>query len=92
MLLTLLLDALGAVGEAQFMIVLFQFFFLGVLPVGVLIYLLVQVANQRLDEQLDHDWTEQKAQAAAMKRLATWMLILLCCTFMSIMWSHWPAE
>jgi hypothetical protein len=92
MLLTLLLDALSAVGEARAMVLLLELLFLGVLPLGVLIYLLVQLANQRLDEQLDHEWTEQKAQAAARKRSATWILLLLCCAFMGVMWSNWPAD
>jgi len=92
MLLTLLLDALSAVGEAKAMVFLLELLFLGVLPFGVLIYLLVRLANQRLDEHFDYEWTAQKAQAAASKRSTTWLLILLCCAFMGVMWSHWPAD
>lgn len=91
-MLILLLDALGAVGAAKAMETIARLLFLGVLPLGVLIYLLVQLANQRLDEQLDHEWDEQKAQAVANKRSTTWLFIFLCCAFIGVMWSNWPAD
>jgi uncharacterized BrkB/YihY/UPF0761 family membrane protein len=86
MFLTLLLDALSGVGEGKALALFAKLLFLGLVPLGLLIYLLVQLANQRLDERLDHEWTEQKAQAAAVKRYQTLFLLLLCCVFIGFTW------
>ena len=82
----LILDALGAIGMGKAMEAIALLLFLGALPGGVIIYLLVQLANQHLDEQLDHEWTAQKAAAAATKRHHTWFVLVLCCVFLVVIW------
>jgi ABC-type sulfate transport system permease component len=86
MLLTLLLDALSAAGEGKALVLFAKLLFFGLLPLVLLIYLLVQLANQRLNERLDREWTEQKAQAAAAKRYQTLLLLVLCCVFIGVTW------
>jgi|GEM_PF-4969493 len=82
----LLLDALGAVGEAKALELFAKLLFFGLLPLGFIIYLLIQLANQRLDKRLDHEWNDQKAQAAANKRHETLFLLVLCCVFKGFIW------
>lgn len=92
MLLLLLLDALAAVGEAKALALLAKLLFLGLLPLVLLIYLLGQLANLRLDERLDHEWTEHKAQITAAKRHKILFLLVLCGVFMIVTKCGWSAS
>jgi hypothetical protein len=86
MLLTLIIDTLGAVGLGRGLESIAGLLVTSGLLLGVIVYLLVQLASQRLAEQQDPEWTMQKAAAAIDKRQYLWFMLVLCSMFLLIIW------
>jgi hypothetical protein len=61
MLLTVFLDSLGAVGEANLIIGLGKLLFMVVLPIGLMLYLVVRVWSHHIGKQFDREPNQVQA-------------------------------